>query len=184
MRTPRSLSFALIVLLSAVAMAQTPAPKLTIDQLVQIKHPAGHQWTPDGSHVWWTYDDGGVNNVWAAAADGRSQPVQLTNYPDGQAGGGDSGAATAGHSSISATAVSWRCRSAAGRRAPRGPRPPARVDSRSRLTARRVAFVVGRAGGGGGAGGGAGAGRGGGTGEPASVRVDPAAEARQAPGRI
>ena len=88
MRTPRSLSFALIVLLSAVAMAQTSAPKLTIDQLVQIKHPSGHQWTPDGKHVWFTYDDGGVNNVWAVAADGSSPAVALTNYPDGQAGGG------------------------------------------------------------------------------------------------
>ncbi len=69
-------------------MAQTSAPKLTIDQLVQIKHPSGHQWTPDGKHVWFTYDDGGVNNVWAVAADGSSPAVALTNYPDGQAGGG------------------------------------------------------------------------------------------------
>src|SRR5215831_3348890 len=92
MRTSRSLSFGLVVLLSAVAMAQTPAPKLTpnltIDQLVQIKHPSGHQWTPDGKHVWFTYDDGGVNNVWAVAADGSSPAVALTSYPDGQAGGG------------------------------------------------------------------------------------------------
>jgi dipeptidyl aminopeptidase/acylaminoacyl peptidase len=72
----------------ATPRAQAPASKLTIDQLVQIKHPSGHQWTPDGSHVWFTYDDGGVNNVWAVAADGASQPVALTTYPDGQAGGG------------------------------------------------------------------------------------------------
>ncbi|HEY3883906.1 MAG TPA: hypothetical protein VGL62_01765, partial [Vicinamibacterales bacterium] len=40
----------------------TPArSKLTIDTLVHIKHPSGHQWAPDGRHVAWTYDDGGVN---------------------------------------------------------------------------------------------------------------------------
>jgi dipeptidyl aminopeptidase/acylaminoacyl peptidase len=69
--------------------AQTPArANLTIDDLVHIMHPSGYQWTPDGSHVWWTYDDGGVNNVWAAAADGKTPPVALTNYPDGQSGNG------------------------------------------------------------------------------------------------
>src|SRR6478672_13341544 len=88
MPTSRSLSVALVVLLSAVVMAQTQAPKLTIDHLVQIKHPSGHQWTPDGKHVWFTYDDGGVNNVWAVPADESGPAVALTNYPDGQSGGG------------------------------------------------------------------------------------------------
>src|ERR1017187_2640039 len=90
MRTLRLLPFLGLAFLAALAtpQAQAPAPKITIDQLVQIKHPSGHQWTPDGSHVWFTYDDGGVNNVWAVAADGRSQPVALTSYSDGQAGGG------------------------------------------------------------------------------------------------
>src|ERR1051325_6590604 len=78
-----------VAICAALAHAQTkPSATFTIDDLVRIKHPSGHQWTPDGKHVWWTYDDGGVNNVWAAAADGSGQPVQLTNYPDGQAGGG------------------------------------------------------------------------------------------------
>lgn len=88
MRTSRVLSASAMALCAALVMAQAPAPKLTIDQLVQIKHPSGHQWTPDGSHVWFTYDDGGVNNVWAASADGKGQPVQLTSYPDGQTGAG------------------------------------------------------------------------------------------------
>ena len=69
--------------------AQIPTgAKLTIDDLVHIKHPSNFQWTPDGSHVWWTYDDGGINNVWAAAADGKTPPVALTSYPDGQSGNG------------------------------------------------------------------------------------------------
>jgi len=81
-----------MALLAGTAAAQTAKPrsqaKLTIDQLVQIKHPSGHQWTPDGSRVWFTYDDGGINNVWAVAADGSGPPVALTSYPEGQTGNG------------------------------------------------------------------------------------------------
>src|SRR5579871_77729 len=82
-------SAALSALCATLAHAQAKrTATFTIDDLIRIKHPSGHQWTPDGTHVWWTYDDGGVNNVWAAAADGRGQPVQLTKYPDGQTGAG------------------------------------------------------------------------------------------------
>jgi dipeptidyl aminopeptidase/acylaminoacyl peptidase len=85
--------FASTVALAAGALISAQAPtqstsKLTIDQLVKIKHPSGHEWTPDGKHVWWTYDDGGVNNVWTAPADGSGKPVALTNYPEGQSGNG------------------------------------------------------------------------------------------------
>src|SRR6478752_5326844 len=95
MLTSRLLALPAMALLAGAATSpatsQTPKrspSKLTIDQLIQIKHPSGHQWTPDGSHVWFTYDDGGVNNVWAAPADGSGPPVALTSYPDGQNGGG------------------------------------------------------------------------------------------------
>ena len=92
MHNLRWLSLSTMALLAGTAAAQTPTSstrsKLTIDQLIQIKHPSGHRWTPDGSHVWFTYDDGGVNNVWAVAADGSGPPLALTNYPDGQAGDG------------------------------------------------------------------------------------------------
>lgn len=92
MHTSRLLSVAAIALLAQTTAAQTTKsaarPKLTIDQLIQIKHPSGHQWTPDGSHVWFTYDDGGINNVWVAPADGSRPAVALTSYPDGQSGNG------------------------------------------------------------------------------------------------
>ena len=94
MRTSKIL-FACALAFAATAWikAQTPAAKpaghkLTIDDLVHIKHPSGHQWAPDGRHVLWTYDDGGVNNVWAASADGNGKPIALTNYPEGQTGNG------------------------------------------------------------------------------------------------
>ncbi len=83
----RSLLLAASALLAATAVAQAPRSKLTIDQLIEIKHPSGHQWTPDGKHVWFTYDDGGVNNIWVAPADASAPPIALTSYPGGQTAG-------------------------------------------------------------------------------------------------
>ena len=93
MHNLRWLSLPAFALLAGTTAGQTvksnPQSKLTVDQLIQIKHPSGHQWTPDGSHAWFTYDSGGVNNVWAVASDGSAPPIALTNYPAGQTG--DSG---------------------------------------------------------------------------------------------
>jgi dipeptidyl aminopeptidase/acylaminoacyl peptidase len=92
MDTRQLLSIAAMPLLAGSVAAQTPKPRarptLTIDQLIQIKHPFGHQWTPDGSHVWFTYDSAGVNNVWVAPADGSGAARPLTTYADGQSGNG------------------------------------------------------------------------------------------------
>ncbi|HEY4132538.1 MAG TPA: hypothetical protein VGM50_18140, partial [Gemmatimonadaceae bacterium] len=92
MRNLQLISLPAVALLAGMVAAQTTKSashsKLTIDQLVQIKHPSGHQWTPDGSHIWFVYDDGGVNNVWAVAADGSGPPVALTSYPESQTAAG------------------------------------------------------------------------------------------------
>lgn len=85
MQTPRLLPLAAMALVATSASAQS---KLTIEQLIQIKHPSGHQWTPDGSHIWFTYDSGGINNVWVAPANGSSPARPLTTYADGQSGNG------------------------------------------------------------------------------------------------
>ena len=86
------LSLPAMAMLAGTAAAQTATPrspsKLTIDQLIEIKHPSGHQWTPDGKRVWFTLDDGGVNNVWDVPADGSGPAVALTRYADGQTAGG------------------------------------------------------------------------------------------------
>src|ERR1043165_5980242 len=88
----RLLALPSLALVAATAVAQTAKPRaastFTIDDLIKIKHPSGHQWSPDGSHVWFTYDDGGVNNVWAAPADGSGSAVALTSYADGQTANG------------------------------------------------------------------------------------------------
>jgi dipeptidyl aminopeptidase/acylaminoacyl peptidase len=87
-----SLSALGLALSGGTAASQAPQPRtsssFTIDDLIKIKHPSNHQWTPDGSHVWFTYDDGGVNNVWAAPADGSGPAVPLTTYANGQNGNG------------------------------------------------------------------------------------------------
>ncbi|MGH7623317.1 MAG: LpqB family beta-propeller domain-containing protein, partial [Gemmatimonadaceae bacterium] len=86
------LQLAALPVFAASAAAQTVQPraerKLTIDQLIQIKHPSGQQWTPDGSHVWFTDDSAGVNNVWVAPANGSAPAKPLTTYADGQNGNG------------------------------------------------------------------------------------------------
>src|SRR5471032_2053881 len=84
-----ALAMALFAVSAAAQPTKPRAPSsLTIEQLIQIKHPSGHQWTPDGSRVWFTYDSAGINNVWVAPADGSTQARPLTTYADGQSGNG------------------------------------------------------------------------------------------------
>jgi dipeptidyl aminopeptidase/acylaminoacyl peptidase len=181
MRTTRSLSLALVALLSGVTLAQTPASrpasKLTIDQLIEIKHPSGHQWTPDGRHVWFTYDDGGVNNVWAVAADGASPAVALTKYPDGQAGAGGF-ASPDGQTFFFQRGGGLEAVSIGGGE-PRVAWPSAARASGFTLSpdGARVAFVVGQGGGGGGGGRGGGRGGRGGGGRGAAATDAAPAEA-------
>ncbi len=87
MRTHSRLVLSASALVAAVAGAQAPAGgRLTIDQLIQIKHPSAPQWTPDGSRILFTYDSGGVNNFWSVPSDGSGRAVALTTWPDGGRG--------------------------------------------------------------------------------------------------
>ena len=58
--------------------------RLTIEQLIDIKHPSDPVCSPDGKHVLFTWDRAGVANLYVASVDGRSQPVPLTSFSDGQ----------------------------------------------------------------------------------------------------
>jgi dipeptidyl aminopeptidase/acylaminoacyl peptidase len=88
MQTYRFLSFAATLLVAGTAAAQTSAPKLTIEQLIQIKHPTGAQWSADGRRISFTYDSGGVNNLWTVPSDGSTKAVALTTAADGQGAAG------------------------------------------------------------------------------------------------
>ena len=74
------------VLAQVVASAQAPAKpsRLTIEQLIDIKHPSNPVWSPDGKRVVFSWDRAGVANLYAANADGHGQPVALTTFGEGQ----------------------------------------------------------------------------------------------------
>src|SRR2546430_5445283 len=72
---------------SAAAQNSTKSSKLTIEQLIEIKHPSNPVWSPDGKHVVFTWDRAGVGNLYVANADGHGQPHALTSFPEGQVEG-------------------------------------------------------------------------------------------------
>lgn len=59
------------------------AGRLTIEQLVEIKHPSNAVWSPDGNRVVFVWDQGGVANVYVVGADGRERPRALTEFAEG-----------------------------------------------------------------------------------------------------
>jgi len=72
---------------SAPAQNSTKSSKLTIEQLIEIKHPSNPVWSPDGKQVVFTWDRAGVGNLYVANADGHGQPQALTSFPEGQVEG-------------------------------------------------------------------------------------------------
>src|SRR5262249_10346656 len=49
--------------------------RLTIDQLVDIRHPSNPMWSPDGRHVAFAWDRAGLSNVYVAdVSGGAGQP--------------------------------------------------------------------------------------------------------------
>jgi dipeptidyl aminopeptidase/acylaminoacyl peptidase len=68
----------------AIAQQGGGANKLTIEQLIEIKHPSEPVWSPDGKHVAFVWDQGGVANLYLASADGHGPPVALTSFAEGQ----------------------------------------------------------------------------------------------------
>src|ERR1051325_8042536 len=76
-------------LTTARPLAQRTSGGLTIDQLIDIRHPSNPMWSADGRHVVFVWDRAGVSKVyvadvptaWASAAAPRELPAagsQLT----------------------------------------------------------------------------------------------------------
>jgi dipeptidyl aminopeptidase/acylaminoacyl peptidase len=71
----------------------TPPPAsdsrgLSIEQLVDIRHPSNPIWAPDGRHVVFVSERAGIANLSVADADGNGTPARpLTKYQDGQVDG-------------------------------------------------------------------------------------------------
>lgn len=54
---------------------------------MQIKHPSDPLWSPDGRHIAFVWDLGGVANLYVASADGQGAPAELTTFSEGQVSG-------------------------------------------------------------------------------------------------
>ncbi len=80
--------FALCALgLSAVLLTAAPSAshKLTIADLMQIKHPSNAVISPDGRSVVFLWDEGGVGNLYSVSLSGSAgSPKKLTSFPSGQ----------------------------------------------------------------------------------------------------
>ncbi len=61
-----------------VSSQRTTPSGLTIEQLIDIRHPSNPMWSPDGRVVVFVWDRAGVSNVFVAAADGKSPPRELS----------------------------------------------------------------------------------------------------------
>jgi dipeptidyl aminopeptidase/acylaminoacyl peptidase len=79
----------MVLAFSSSAQTRTPAHKsqLTIEQLIDIKHPSDPIWSPDGKRVAFVWDRAGVANLFVVSVDGRGQPMPLTSFTQGQVEG-------------------------------------------------------------------------------------------------
>src|SRR5258708_39373574 len=80
-----NLLFVLVAAAAAASSRAAPAPTphgITIDALLDIKHPSRATWSPDGRRIAFVWDRAAVQNLWVVdvAAGG---PTPLTRYADG-----------------------------------------------------------------------------------------------------
>ena len=86
----RSLRFVLAIAMLAaigVAAAQVNSPsRLTIENLMDIKHPSNPVWSPDAKRVAFLWERAGIINLYVANADGSGNPLALTSFSEGNVG--------------------------------------------------------------------------------------------------
>jgi dipeptidyl aminopeptidase/acylaminoacyl peptidase len=78
----RMLGLALASTAGAAVFAAAPAGPLTIDALLDIRHPSQAVWSPDGRRVAFLWDRAGVQDVWVSEP-GAGSPTALTHFGDG-----------------------------------------------------------------------------------------------------
>jgi dipeptidyl aminopeptidase/acylaminoacyl peptidase len=75
--------FVAIALAAALSSATPPASgSLTIDVLLDIKHPSEPRWSPSGDAIAYLWDRAGVQNVWVVPMD-AGPPAAITRYTEG-----------------------------------------------------------------------------------------------------
>ena len=84
MRTLFAISLTSLALAAASAapvaqrpVSRTPLAPLTIDQLIDIKHPSNPQWSRDSKWIAFTWERAGVSNLYLVPADGSAKPRKL-----------------------------------------------------------------------------------------------------------
>jgi dipeptidyl aminopeptidase/acylaminoacyl peptidase len=83
MRLKATIPLVLLVALSSATVAPRAAqPRaaspITIEQLIDIKHPSNPIWSRDSRRIVFTWERAGVANLYLVPADGSAKPVQLT----------------------------------------------------------------------------------------------------------
>jgi dipeptidyl aminopeptidase/acylaminoacyl peptidase len=58
----------------ALRSQSAAAPRLTIERLIDIRHPSNPMWSPDGRRIAFLWDRAGVSDWYIADADGKSGP--------------------------------------------------------------------------------------------------------------
>ena len=78
---------ALVTVAGCAANAGAPAEQtrhLTIDHLIDIRHPSDPVWSPDGTRVVFTWDRAGISNLYVAdTTQPGSEPKPLTSFESG-----------------------------------------------------------------------------------------------------
>jgi len=78
------LAFVLVGGLARILTAANP-PALTIDKLMQIKHPSDPLISPNGQYVAFVWDEGGIGNLYLVKSSGETASLaRLTAFPSGQ----------------------------------------------------------------------------------------------------
>src|SRR5476651_2304319 len=76
-----------MLLVRAQSAPASAAGRLTIEQLIDIRHPSSPVWAPDGRHVAFLSERAGIANIFVADVTASSSPAAaraLTRYADGQ----------------------------------------------------------------------------------------------------
>ena len=80
----RTIVVFVVLAAGAAALAQSRPGALTIDALLDIRHPSRGTWSPDGRSVAFVWDRGGVQNVFVVALDRPgTAPRALTRFETG-----------------------------------------------------------------------------------------------------
>src|SRR3990172_7611997 len=84
-----SLSFTLLSSSTSAQGTQPASGQLTIDALIDVKHPSNPVWSPDGRRVAFVWNRAGVENVWLVDLSGSKPalPRALTRFDSSDASG-------------------------------------------------------------------------------------------------